>query len=108
VLEVHYCMGQIAGVELYGGHNDQCGKCGMKEQKGGCCNDELKVYKLEDVHKQVNALWVAQKLSFTPPTHGAVMDWQLSAAPAFDKVVLHPPPDIGAPALFIVNRVFRI
>jgi hypothetical protein len=108
VLEVHYCMGKVAGVELYGGHNDQCGKCGMKEQKGGCCSDQLKVYKLEDVHKQVNSLGVAQKLFLATPTPVAVMDWQLLGVPTLNKVVLHPPPDIGAPALFIVNRVFRV
>ena len=53
VMEVHYCMGKIAGVEWYGGQNDKCGKCGMTEKKSGCCHDELKIYKLEDSHKNV-------------------------------------------------------
>jgi hypothetical protein len=108
VLEVHYCMGKMAGVELYGGHQEQCGKCGMKERKGGCCSDQLKVYKLEDVHKQVNSLWVAQNLSCPLPTTYPLMDWQLPADPAFGKTILRPPPDIGTPPLFIANRVFRI
>ena len=29
-MQIHYCMGKKAGVELYGEVNDKCGKCGMK------------------------------------------------------------------------------
>lgn len=108
VLEVHYCMGAIAGVELYGGHNEQCGKCGMKERKGGCCHDELQVYKLQDVHKQVNHLGMSPIVAVAPSIAYTVMDWQLPADPYFNRVVLHPPPDINAPELCIVNCVFRI
>lgn len=108
VLEVHYCMGKIAGVELYGGHNEQCGKCGMKERKGGCCHDQLQVYKLEDVHKQVNSLAVAPLLALAPPTVYTILFWQVPADPSFTTVALHPPPDSNAPALCIVNCVFRI
>lgn len=108
VLEVHYCMGKIAGVELYGGHNEQCGKCGMKEGKGGCCHDQLQVYKLEDVHKQVNSPGVAPLWAIALPAVYPVPDCQLPADPSFNTVALHPPPDIHAPALCIVNCVFRI
>src|SRR5580765_6525008 len=52
-MEIHYCMGKKAGVELYGSDNDKCGKCGMKG-KSGCCSDEHKFYKLQDSHKNVS------------------------------------------------------
>lgn len=109
ILEVHYCMGKVAGVELYGSHTDKCGKCGMTEKKGGCCSDELKVYKLEDAHKQVNSFWVSQiSQPAYLPTAAPVMDWERPAEPALVASAIHPPPDINTPSLCIVNCVFRI
>lgn len=51
-MEIHYCMGEYAGTELYGSDKETCGVCGMKEKKGGCCEDDHKFYKLEDSHKK--------------------------------------------------------
>ena len=44
VINVHYCMGEVATVEL--GHNsqDSCGQCGM--DNSGCCHDEVQVVKM--------------------------------------------------------------
>ncbi len=54
-VELHYCMGKSAGYELYGPTPDgKCNKCGMKEKKSGCCQDQHKFYKLNDSHKNVN------------------------------------------------------
>lgn len=52
-MDIHYCMGKLAGIELFGGEKDKCGKCGMKEKKGGCCNDEHHFVKISDSHKNV-------------------------------------------------------
>ena len=52
-MEIHYCMGKKAGIEFYGEKDDECGKCGMKDKKSGCCNDEHKFYKISDSHKNV-------------------------------------------------------
>ncbi len=48
VLNMHYCMSELADWGL--GHNESaiCGKCGMKEVKGsnkGCCSHEQKLIK---------------------------------------------------------------
>ncbi len=51
-MELHYCMGRLAGIELFSNDNECCTRCGMKEKKGGCCSDEYKFVKLEDAHKQ--------------------------------------------------------
>lgn len=51
-MELHYCMGKLAGIEWFSSDNDRCGRCGMKEKKGGCCSDEHKFVKLQDAHKQ--------------------------------------------------------
>ncbi|MBL0146451.1 MAG: hypothetical protein IPP48_12605 [Chitinophagaceae bacterium] len=51
-MDVHYCMGKLAGVEYFSKVDDKCGRCGMKEVgKNGCCHDEHKFVKLEDSHK---------------------------------------------------------
>jgi hypothetical protein len=44
VINIHYCMGEVATVEL--GHNsqDSCGQCGM--DNSGCCHDDVQVVKL--------------------------------------------------------------
>ena len=52
-MEVHYCMGQQAGFEFFGSDNDRCGRCGMKENKSGCCHDEHSFYKLTIDQKHV-------------------------------------------------------
>jgi hypothetical protein len=108
VMEVHYCMGKIAGVELYGGHDDICGKCGMTEKKGGCCSDELKIYKLEDSHKNVtNAISFNGGETAVLTTYPEY-DWLPAALPAAVPVPVHSPPDTGGPALNIIHCVFRI
>jgi hypothetical protein len=44
VINIHYCMGEVATVEL--GHNsqDSCSQCGM--DNSGCCHDDVQVVKL--------------------------------------------------------------
>ena len=61
-MDIHYCMGKKAGADFYGGENEKCGKCGMKNKASGCCNDEHKFYKLNDSHKTVS-----NDLSFETP-----------------------------------------
>ena len=49
----HYCMNEFVGWDLWHeAKNNECGKCGMKEKKGGCCKDEHKQLKIEDDHQK--------------------------------------------------------
>lgn len=50
VLNVHYCMGKLASVEVDNFSSKLC-KCGMKQTESGCCHSELKVIKLSNAHK---------------------------------------------------------
>ena len=107
-LQIHYCMGQKAGVALYGENESKCGKCGM-EEKDGCCNDEHKFYKLSDSHKNVTT-----DLSLAAP--------ELILLPAgipIPPVAMHytdggtilrnnSPPIYSKPSACILNCVFRI
>jgi hypothetical protein len=53
-MDIHFCMGEKAGVDFYSSDNGFCGKCGMKEKKSGCCSDEHQFYKLNTAHKAVS------------------------------------------------------
>ena len=107
-MEIHYCMGKKAGVELYGSDNDKCGKCGMKEKKTGCCNDEHKFYKLNDSHKNVS-----NDLSFETPIAFIsnplpLFDFLLAATPVENTINNHSPPIYNRPSACVLNCVFRL
>jgi hypothetical protein len=107
-MEIHYCMGKKAGVELFASGNDKCGKCGMKEKKGGCCSDEQQFYKLNDSHKNVS-----NDLSFEMPVaiiSSSFKTYQWAPAVAVVASTTHnnsPPPDTG-PSACILHCVFRL
>ena len=107
-VELHYCMGSKAGMELYGSANDKCGKCGMTEKKTGCCHDEFKFYKLNDSYKNVS-----NDISFTAPefaviNHYSIYNWQLPLNASLASINNHSPPDYAKPDVCIMNCVFRI
>jgi hypothetical protein len=106
-MEIHYCMGKKAGMDLYGAGNDKCHKCGMKEKKG-CCSDENKFYKLNDSHKNVS-----NDLNFEIPV--AVItniypsfNFLLSDLQAEEKINNHSPPIYNRPSACVLNCVFRL
>lgn len=107
-MEIHYCMGKKAGVEFYGKDDDKCGKCGMKEKKSGCCNDEHKFYKLNDSHKNVS-----NDLDFEAP-FAAIEQIFSSHQPAFvndplaNNFANHSPPLCYGPSACIMNCIFRL
>lgn len=52
-VHLHYCMDKLVGWSLWQSKDEACGKCGMKEKKGGCCKDEHKHFQLKE--NQVNS-----------------------------------------------------
>ncbi len=107
-LELHFCMGESAGIELYGSSSDACGKCGMTEDDTGCCHDEFQFYKISDSHKTVT-----NNLSFTAPSFAVITefniyDWQMPEITAATAVNNHSPPDYIEPPARIMHGVFRI
>jgi hypothetical protein len=106
-MEIHYCMGKKAGVDLYASGNDKCHKCGMKEKKG-CCNDEHKFYKINDSHKIVS-----NDLNFETPVAVItnafpLFDFLLINKTAEEKINNHSPPLYNWPSACILNCVFRL
>ena len=106
-MEIHYCMGKKAGVDLYNSNNQKCSKCGMHEKKG-CCSEENKFYKLNDSHKSVS-----NDLNFETPA--AVIgnsypsfNFLLADQQAEEKINNHSPPLYTSPSACILNCVFRL
>jgi hypothetical protein len=108
-MDVHYCMGKLAGVEFYGKEEDKCGKCGMKEiGKNGCCHDEHKFVKLEDSHKNVFNTIDFTTIEFAIVNSLPVFNWQVPNNPSQIVVANHSPPIYNKPGVCILNCTFRI
>lgn len=106
-MEIHYCMGKKAGVDLYGNSNDKCHKCGMEEKKG-CCSDEHKFYKINDSHKNVS-----NDLNFETPiavitNTFPLFNFLLVNKPAEEKINNNSPPLYNKPSVCVLNCVFRL
>lgn len=107
-LEIHYCMGKRAGVELYGTGSDKCGRCGMTDTKSGCCHDEYKLYKLDDSHKLVsNDIKIAAGEMLLPGEH-ILYHWTLPEANTVSGFNDHSPPKDTGPSACVLNCVFRL
>lgn len=107
-MEIHYCMGKKAGIDLYGSKDDKCGRCGMKDNNSGCCHDEFKFVKLEDSHKNVyNTICfnAGEKSVYTPYP---LYNWQLVSPAVMAHVSHHSPPDYAGPSVSVLNCVFRL
>lgn len=49
----HYCMGELSEIRFHDDASDICGRCGMQEKKGSCCENETKFYKYQHAYKAV-------------------------------------------------------
>jgi hypothetical protein len=107
-LELHYCMGKEAGMDLYGTSSEKCGKCGMTEKDLGCCHDEFKFYKLSDFHKTVSNDIDLTAASFAVVTDHSLFNWQMPEAREVTAVNNNSPPGYTGPSACIMNCVFRL
>ncbi len=108
VVNLHYCMGKLAGTEL--GHSDisdTCGKCGM-ERDGDCCKDEIKLVKADITANFVNSFTQAVKAEIILPDHQLFEYEFLKEDQGRVYSSIHTPPLISAVPLYIRNCVFRI
>jgi hypothetical protein len=106
VVNIHYCMGEIAEVVLGHKSSDTCGKCGMENQ--GCCHDDVKVVKIQDSQSlaSINIDFAkAEVLAQAYPE----LSYTESILPASVIVqTAHAPPGKAAVPLNIRYCVFRI
>lgn len=107
VVNIHYCMGEFAGVNYGHVQDESCGKCGM-EQKDGCCQTEHKFIKAAEEHLFVKDL---SEFNFTTPAVLTVFPGYYSTDHEHQQpysTQYHSPPDIRINQLAVYNCVFRI
>ena len=108
VISFHYCMDSFDSLQLGASEFEVCGNCGMhKEDSSGCCNDEVKILKIQDDQQ-------------SPAVHFkfAVPDAMITTLPDFYKIIYtgsthrlflnnHSPP-LSYQDTYLQNCVFRI
>lgn len=106
VVDIHYCMGKLSSVDFQKSASNTCGKCGMSNRH--CCNDEIKVVKLEDSHQQAEGLSGLEMTgipSFILPPELQVSFAYTGPALALNR---HLPPDLPPATALPLLCVFRI
>lgn len=108
-VHLHYCMDELVGWSLWHSEDEECGRCGMKEDKTGCCKDEHKHFKLKADHqKAATAAFITNIVA--PAIITPVPDFNFQP---FLKVIesyssCHAPPDIVRKRLHVLHCVFLI
>lgn len=108
-IHMHYCMNEFVGWSLWHGKkNNECGKCGMKEKKGGCCKDEHKQVKLKAEHqKNVTAQYI--QFSDVGALISPIIDYNFKGMSiSLGFPVSNGPPIIPKERLYIFHCVFLI
>ncbi len=109
IVNMHYCMNKFDSAQLYSTSSEFCNKCGMHtDDSNGCCHDELKIVKLNDVHNfsQIN-------IELKAPEAVALIHKSLIATFNIEKILSndfqnHSPPLLSDQDIYLQNRVFRI
>lgn len=117
-IHLHYCMGKLVSWGFISHDSKSCGICGMPKKadnrhcisvKMGCCKDEVKQVKTGDDQKIVSSDWQFLRL-FSPAVTVNLLslpDFRVPS-PAITSPTSNAPPDTGKPAIFLLNRDFRI
>ena len=109
-IHLHYCMNDFVGWSLWHDKDNECGKCGMKEdeKKKGCCKDEHKQVKLKTEHQKSATAQYIQFLD-VPALIAPVVDFSFKvSAVSLTFPVSNAPPKIPKERLYILNCVFLI
>jgi hypothetical protein len=103
-------MGKLAGWSLRDSDKDKkCGKCGMKEKKGGCCKDEHKQVKLTSEHQKANICEFAKLLdSPALPALSIQTDLPHLTPTAACNFYANAPPACQKQRLYLLHGVFLI
>jgi hypothetical protein len=106
VISYHYCMDEFDSLQLGDKKTDICGRCGMHTDNMGCCNDQVKIFKIQD-DQQTAAI----NFKFAAP------DMIIEAFPVFNQTPVisthqvfannHSPP-LSKQDTYLQNCVFRI
>ncbi len=107
VLNVHYCMGKLSSVSVQNLKGDLC-KCGMKAEKGTCCHSELKVVKLNNVHKETVANFSFNIPAAVISNPVSLIDISKTYSSDIPSSFTNGPPLKLSSKIYLQNQVFRI
>jgi len=106
-IDIHHCMGKVVGIEWAQNKTKKCPSCGMIEKKNGCCKDEWKFFKLEDLHKKTTCKIILHSSVFYVENNN-LSHWPITY-PKISILARKLPSDfISSSGLFILYRNFRI
>jgi hypothetical protein len=107
-LNVHYCMGEIASVDLHAKEKERCDRCGMEEKKGGCCSSQKQFVKYESGYKaQISALSHIG-VAILPETPRFILTDPIYFHKVKESIFPQHSPPIGGPPIYIRNCTFLI
>ncbi len=108
-VNAHYCMGELASVDLHDRSQEPCPKCGMP-LKGDCCKDEAKFFKMDDSHQAakafagITASWTAVPVAIQPEWLQPVLN-----APVSNRwTPVYAPPPLAAIPLYKQHCIFLV
>jgi hypothetical protein len=106
VISYHYCMDEFDSLQLGNQKTDICGKCGMHTENMGCCNDQVKIFKIQD-DQQTSAI------SFKFTTPDVIVEpfptWtEIPVNSTHEIFVTNHSPPLSKQDTYLQNCVFRI
>lgn len=112
VINMHYCMGKLAGWDLVQNTSKNCNNCGMKKADGkanGCCKDEHKILKNNADQKNTETVFqFMQLVASSLPTSFIDIPFINYGTVATALPLSHSPPGVGSVAVYIRNCTFLI
>ena len=105
-VNIHYCMGKIAGVNLDNYKESSC-VCDMKTTMP-CCGHHYELVKVNDEHQVAAADFSFKAPEITLHTFNSLIAL-LTLPLASNKITaIHIPPLLSPPDIYIQNSAFRI
>ncbi len=106
IVSYHYCMDELDSLQLGDKTTEICGNCGMHTDDTGCCNDEVKIFKIQD-EQQTAA--VSFKFETTLAIVEPLPTWNEGSVNSTHQLFAnnHSPP-LSKQDTYLQNCVFRI
>lgn len=106
IISYHYCMDEFDSLQLGDNKTEICGKCGMHKENMGCCNDEVRIYKIEDEQQTTSV-----NFKFEAPLAiiESIPEWnETDINTTHDVFANNHSPPLSKQETYLQNCVFRI
>ena len=107
ILHVHYCKGKLSSVTVQNLKDNLC-KCGMKAEKSTCCHSEIKIVKLNNVHKESVANYTFNFPLAVVSNSISLIDLSKTYSSDIQKSLTSGPNLNLSYKIYLQNQVFRI